>query len=237
MFLAVILGPSWHLQWLTAILWLCTSARIFISFNQPTFWPSSVLSTRPPPAIITWGLAFLALGDTLAPWAIAQPPLAIAVVPLAGDQQFITQTAPLTSVNGEILSVGSHPLLSSKSLSRGGNPPPAEVIPSPSASVWTSISSRISSVVVKPPPWIIAHSVPQDRVPRVPPAYGPPCPDPDGLAKPPSAMGGCQFPGYICSSPIYGGPHTFMGGLPHTNVTSSAFHLLVQWWITVSGGG
>jgi hypothetical protein len=168
------------------------------------------------PAIITRGLALLALGDTLAPRAITQPPLVVAVAPLAGDQQFVIQTAPSTSVDRETLSVGSRPLLLSKSLSRGGDPPPAGVIPSPSASIWASIGGRISSVVVKPPPPIVAHSIPLVRVPWVPPAYSPPCPDPDGLAKPPSAMGGHQFLGYVSSSPFYGGSPHFHGGVtPH----------------------
>jgi hypothetical protein len=185
-----------------------------------------------PPAIITWGLALLALGDTLAPRAVAQPPPAVVVAPLAGDQQFVIQMAPLTFVDRETPSVGSHPLLSSKSLSHGGDPPPAGAIPSPSASIRALIGSQILSIVVKPPPPIVAHSVPQVRVPWVLPAYGPPRPDPDGLAKPPSAMGGRHFLGYVGSSPIYGGSPHFHGGLPHTNLTSSAFHLLVQRRIT-----
>jgi hypothetical protein len=122
-----------------------------------------------PLAIITWGLALLALGDILAPWAIAQPPPAVAVCSLAGDQQFVIQTTPSTSANGETPSVGSHPLLSYDSLSHGGDPPPAGVVPSPSASIRALIGGRIPSIVVKPPPPIVTHSVPQVRVSWVPP--------------------------------------------------------------------
>ncbi len=166
-----------------------------------------------PPAIITRGLALLALGDTLAPRAVAQPPPAVAVAPLAGDQQFVIQTAPSTSIKGETSSVKSCPLLSSKSLSRGGDPPPAGFVPSPSASIRASIVGRISSVLVKPPPPIVPHSIPPVRVPWVSPAYSPPCSDPDGLAKPPCVMGGCQVPGYVGFSPFYGGSPHFHGGV------------------------
>jgi hypothetical protein len=178
-------------------------------------YPSAIIHpiNKVPPAIITRGLALLALGDTLAPRAIAPPPLAVVVPPLAGDQQFVIQTALSTSVDEETPSVRSCPLLSYKSLSHGGDPPPAGVIPSPSASIRALIGSQIPSVVVKPPPPIVAHGVPQVRVPRVPPAYGPPCPGPEGLAQPPSAVGGRRFLGYFGSSPIYRGSPHFHGGV------------------------
>ena len=54
-------------------------------------YPSAIIHpiNEVPLAIITQGLALPALGDTLAPRAVTQPPLAVAAAPLAGDQQFI----------------------------------------------------------------------------------------------------------------------------------------------------
>jgi hypothetical protein len=70
-----------------------------------------------PPAIVAWGLALLSGAGSVAPAAVVQPPPAVAVAPLAADQQFVFQTVPSTSVKGVPATGGSSPLLSYKSLS------------------------------------------------------------------------------------------------------------------------
>ena len=98
-------------------------------------YPSAIIQpiSKVPPAIITQGLALLSGAASLAPPAVAQPPLVAAAAPLANDQQFVIHMAPSTSVDGATPSVGSNPLLSYKLLSCGGDPP--SVVPSPLANL------------------------------------------------------------------------------------------------------
>ena len=123
-FLVVVLGLSWHSHHLTATLPLCTIARIFTSFKRPTLLAVVRPINEVPPAIITRGLALLAQqAGSLAPPTIEQPPPAVAVAPLAADQQFVIQLAPSTPVARETSSMGSSPFLSYESPPLGGNPP------------------------------------------------------------------------------------------------------------------
>ncbi len=57
------------------------------------------------------------------------------------------------------------------------------------------------------------------RFPWVPLPAVPPCPDPDGLAKPPNLMGGHPFADYVGSSPFYGG-HPYHHGGAHFSFPS-----------------
>jgi hypothetical protein len=80
--------------------------------------------------------------------------------------------------------------------------PPSLGIPS-----WTGTSAPVGALpaivaVARPLPTIL-----HGHLPHVLPQSGPSCPDPDGLDKPPSPMGGPQCWGY-------GGPPSFFGGHP-----------------------
>jgi hypothetical protein len=67
-----------------------------------------------PPGIVARGLALLSGAGSVAPAAVVQPPPAVAVAPLAADQQFVLQAASSTSIERVSATGGSSPLLSYK---------------------------------------------------------------------------------------------------------------------------
>jgi hypothetical protein len=112
--------------------------------------PSANPLGKVPLAIIAWGLALLSAAQTLSPPAVDQPPPVVATAPLAGDQQFVIHTAPLTSVDTRTPSDGSCALLTSKSgnsLNQGGDPPPVGVV---HPSSWASVGIQVPCIVVCP---------------------------------------------------------------------------------------
>jgi hypothetical protein len=149
--------------------------------------------------------------------------------PIATDQQFVLQTAPSTSVKGVSATGGSSPLLFYESLSQGRDPPSTWAIPSPSLGVWAPVGNRVPPVFRVPPTQAPVH------LSWVQLLSCPSCPDPDGLAEPPRLMGGHPYPGYVGSSPIYGGGPYFHGGLhsqyqgfslPSLSSTADQWHTL-----------
>jgi hypothetical protein len=112
-----------------------------------------------------------------------------------------------------------------------GNPPPAGMVPSPSASAHAVFTGRFVPMMPRPPAANTIHGFPKVGAPRVVLTHAPPQPDPDGVTKPPLFMGICTVLGYIGSSPIYGpsmgGSLLFMGGL--FLVKPSGFPCQVLW--------
>ena len=115
--------------------------------------PSAVVCplNEVPPAILAWGLLLLSKAQTLAPPAIDQPPPAVALDPLAGDQQFVLHTAPSTSVEARTPSDASSALLTYQSeaglATRGGDPPSLGVCSHP---VGVQVPPAMSSAVIAP---------------------------------------------------------------------------------------
>jgi hypothetical protein len=102
--------------------------------------PSAVVRplNKVPPAILARGLLLLSKTQTLAPPVVDQPPPAIALAHLAGDQQFVLHTTPSTSVKACTLSDGSSALITSQSgadLATHRGDPPSLGVCSPPVSV------------------------------------------------------------------------------------------------------
>jgi hypothetical protein len=167
--------------------------------------PSAIVRqlNKVPPAILAWGLLLLSNAQPLAPPANDQPPPAVTLAPLAGDQQFVLHTAPLSSVEACTLSDASSALLTYQSGAGAatcrGDPPSLGVCSPP---VGAQVPPPVPSAVVAP-------GIPHVQVPCVLPTSGPPRPDPNGLDEPSSFMGGRQYQRYGGS---YGGPLRYHGG-------------------------
>jgi hypothetical protein len=122
--------------------------------------------------------------------------------------------APSTSVGDDTPSVGSSPLLSYESLTRGGDPPSVGVVPSPSIDARVSVGVWGAPPTFRSLPAFTSWVLPPVCTPRVPLTVESPHPNPDGFAGPTSFLGGHHFEGHGVSPSLHGGvPHPHGGGL------------------------
>ena len=169
--------------------------------------PSAIIRpiSEVPLPILARGLTLLAhqLAPVAPAAAVAAPALAVAHTNI--PQPIIMPTAPSLSADGSAASQQSRPLLSHESLSHSGDPPLTGDIVSPTHGHggWAPVGFRVPQSIRVPP----------SRASRAAgPVFGPPRPDPNGLADPPCFVGGRQFPGYVVSSPLHGGDFANHGG-------------------------
>ena len=169
--------------------------------------PSAIICpiSEVPPPILARGLTLLARQSApVAPAAaVAAPALEVAHANI--PQPLIVPTAPSSSAGESAASRPSRPLLSHESLSRGGDPPSTGVIvfPTHGHGGRAPVGFRVPQSIRVPPSRAFRAAGP---------VFGPPRPDPDGLADPPCFVGGRQFSGYVASSPLHGGDFANHGG-------------------------